>query len=881
MSSASQSQTPGESEAELITEVSMDAAVKKRSSRACDHCRKTKNKCERPEDGAPCKSCAAAGIACTFLGPTHKRGPPKGYIHALEQRWYLAESILGAVLASPDPRAQSVVSTLRQDELAHEVLNKVDIGPFGSTGRALKSSFPTMEDLFYGEQAVPQPHGPARANRQSRVSREFVSFVQESAMTPDEVSQWRDRLANLLGSSNRPKYSADEPRASTSIAPQHDNPQNHPVSSGPPAQKRRLDDSFYGPEGRPDFSRMYTMDSGSTTNETPVTSDSDEGTEAFGQLSLDERQEIRYHGKASGLHLLGRNERSDDGREGGIWNFPLVRLWNASYAPLTMEEALDVGTPDPETQQRLLSLYFTYIHPAFPVIHKATFLNEYEASKASLGDHTRISKLLLLVIFAVSERIRREEEKSNMCDFLKEALNDLKEVFEVSRLTTCKALLLLGMHEIGIGSTEHAWLYIGMAVRMAEDLGLNCAGDNWRLNGSEMFSPLENQIRKRIWWACCIAESHICSFMGRPMSIGRQDSNVELPEINEDEDEDIWQALGNDGTQHQPIHSNISSCFRYEASLSMIVSDILAKIYPVRSSTSTLRRSHLTQLQSNLHQWYIDLPERLRYDKTHLVPPHVLVLHVQYWSAVLLLNRAFLPRKVERSSLSMQCMDVCQVSANHISTLVNDYREKFGLKCASPILIPHIQSAGIMHAVTLMLRKSNGQAYLGWSQCLSALDEMKSAWPSAQQAWQLLHGVKLNFDESTGPSTGPTDRQKLTPEEYLVQTPYDAGGSHGSGSAPSMGDMLGDHLRHAHFTNMGSVGQFYPGYEPLSTSQENPSWPAWQHPSLRPEVPISVPRPPGYQAVPDPSLVHAYSDRGGTMYIVPHLHRPNPPDHPQ
>lgn len=39
--------------------------------------------------------------------------------------------------------------------------------------------------------------------------------------------------------------------------------------------------------------------------------------DAVGQLSLNEEEEVRFHGKASGLHLLG--DRVDTRNEGGIW----------------------------------------------------------------------------------------------------------------------------------------------------------------------------------------------------------------------------------------------------------------------------------------------------------------------------------------------------------------------------------------------------------------------------------------------------------------------------------------------------------------------------------------------------------------------------------
>lgn len=42
--------------------------------------------------------------------------------------------------------------------------------------------------------------------------------------------------------------------------------------------------------------------------------------DAVGQLSLNEDEQVRYHGKASGLHLLGGKERDDSRNEDGIWS---------------------------------------------------------------------------------------------------------------------------------------------------------------------------------------------------------------------------------------------------------------------------------------------------------------------------------------------------------------------------------------------------------------------------------------------------------------------------------------------------------------------------------------------------------------------------------
>lgn len=50
--------------------------------------------------------------ACTFLGPSRKRGPPKGYIDAIEARLHQTEALVGIMLATKDPRARSLLDDI-------------------------------------------------------------------------------------------------------------------------------------------------------------------------------------------------------------------------------------------------------------------------------------------------------------------------------------------------------------------------------------------------------------------------------------------------------------------------------------------------------------------------------------------------------------------------------------------------------------------------------------------------------------------------------------------------------------------------------------------------------------------------------------------------
>jgi hypothetical protein len=43
--------------------------------------------------------CLLGSLECTFLGPSRKRGPPKGYIDAIEARLHQTEAVLGIILS--------------------------------------------------------------------------------------------------------------------------------------------------------------------------------------------------------------------------------------------------------------------------------------------------------------------------------------------------------------------------------------------------------------------------------------------------------------------------------------------------------------------------------------------------------------------------------------------------------------------------------------------------------------------------------------------------------------------------------------------------------------------------------------------------------------
>lgn len=152
-------------------------------------------------------------------------------------------------------------------------------------------------------------------------------------------------------------------------------------------------------------------------------------------------------------------------------------------------------------------------------------VNSNKSSSPFNRQRRRIPTLLLLAMYSIAERY------SSTCSpplpqdgsmwaagdgYLDSAKAILDSTYANSRPSTCQALLLLGYREIGIGAMAQAWVYIGMAIRMAQDLGMHRSADGWARAGfgGRLFAEWELQERKRTWYACIVMDKYVSTYIG-------------------------------------------------------------------------------------------------------------------------------------------------------------------------------------------------------------------------------------------------------------------------------------------------------------------------------------------------------------------------------
>ncbi|KAF5384170.1 hypothetical protein D9615_003165 [Tricholomella constricta] len=798
--------------------------------------------------------------ACTFLGPSRKRGPPKGYIDAIEARLHQTEALLGIMISASDSRAQSLLRDISKDPLAKEIINRVDNSPYGVKGRkrdgepikpraghqasGSESSASTSQKTESPKVDLTTTH-PSNEwqDEVSAMLHAFSSRTEDDAMAPGapldnsrlrsqasapalgtKYSDTRSSLrVNSSGSSaslgdNQSPVRRTRRRVGTEDVTFHPHDYAHSTGSAPdsavsrrdsPLGQRHVYDAEYrgiSPSRRWSVSSADSLSSGT----------GEELTGAVGQLSLNEDEQVRYHGKASGLHLLGNKERLDTRNEGGIWRFPKARVWpplpSSASATLNGEDEYACQLPEQSVQDHLLDLYFKFVHSILPVVHKRAFLDAYKAGndasprspETSAGPSVspfnrrrrRAPTLLLLAMYATAARYSdltpKPADASMMWEAGDEYLNQAKVILDstyaASRPSTCQALLLMGYREIGIGAMAQAWTYIGMAIRMAQDLGMHRSADGWaRVDlGGRLFGEWELHERKRIWFTCVIMDKYVSTYIGRPLMIFERDFDTTMPNEDDPEEVEEWapSSFPENSEMPPPVPGRIISCFNASARLSCILSMIVQAIYAVRPTSS--RHSESKFLEGLLDKWYHELPGHLRYDpgstKRPTPPPHVLTLHMQYWCAVLLLHRPFIrndlyhsrsknPEEsddIEVRALAEKSYELCAGAANHITSTAAIYSDVYTLDHCANFLCYYVFTASIMHVTSLTAHPSDPQARMGLSRCMDVLRMMEVLWPSAGRALELLRGSKVNMQAADlGLLTSNIDRRKRSAEQPL------------------------------------------------------------------------------------------------------------------
>ncbi|KAF9965067.1 hypothetical protein BGZ70_005467 [Mortierella alpina] len=645
-------------------------AKRRRVSRACDTCRRKKVRCDGLQPS--CTNCTTFGFQCTFNDSAKKRGPPKGYIEALENRLHRMENLLGGLVQTGD-RPKADLDSWKEEE----------------------------DDDLDSADAAWVPHSPD---------------------TP---------LVPALSS-------------------------HHSSSESALSESKGLgSDSMASPD--PDFDILpYDRDARKKINELSDNMDA---------MTLDDGGFIKYLGNSSGIDLLQKNQILKNGHVMVPVQMKEHQKWLVEKDAAVQQMASEMPLPPKDLAEHLLDCCWSYVHPHMPVLHKPTFMRQYR----NPDPEKRPAHVLIISMFAVASRYSDHPEITGHGhdpeEFGDEYFSRAKRLvdyeYELPRQSTIQALLLMVVYRFtSAKSGGRVWVMLGMATRMAQDLGMHRNSSRWHL------PPLETEIRKRLWWACYVLDRWCSASMGRPLAIDDNDCDVDLPSAVE---QDWADADGNAASPHEnndKVKEESSFALRYfveTIKLSNILGQILQRVYAAKTRTHGPARvsSTVAELDTTLTKWLLALPPDLRYNHqavaagTAKVSQWVATIHSFYYVVLILLHRPYMvptsPTKAKISE-SMPSLNICISAANSITYLTGKMAEDGTLKHAWNFTTYELFTSSLIHLTNSasMDIRLQAQARDNFVKNMAYMKILGARWFNAAKFGMALEDLMcahLNFDE--------------------------------------------------------------------------------------------------------------------------------------
>ncbi|KAK0639422.1 fungal-specific transcription factor domain-containing protein, partial [Cercophora newfieldiana] len=232
--------------------------------------------------------------------------------------------------------------------------------------------------------------------------------------------------------------------------------------------------------------------------------------------------EPRRKKRPTPIHDLARARANLRNFSRGVWKPP------AQYRQPLSPETRDFQhiLPPRQTTELLIRSYYSSAHTMTPTIHWPTFQQTVDGLYKQ-GAPLRVSSAFMSLFFAalaIGRLFIAEEEQLrgfSAASLLEQARTLIDPWNNDYVLDNARALVLITMALNEMNLKSAAWSWLGTAVRVAQDLGLQSESGAWPF--------IEGEMRRRTWWTIYILDRNLALELGRPSLIDDSDCDVSLP----------------------------------------------------------------------------------------------------------------------------------------------------------------------------------------------------------------------------------------------------------------------------------------------------------------------------------------------------------------
>lgn len=333
---------------------------------------------------------------------------------------------------------------------------------------------------------------------------------------------------------------------------------------------------------------------------------------------------------------------------------------------------LDYVLPSRQRADRLLDTYWRLVDTLYPFLDKEEVLKTYRClwTGEPLGSEAQTFLCLLNVIFSIAcilePSISREERVSSADIFYQRARELLSfGLIQRQSMLTVQCLLVLGQYLQSTDDPQQCWVYVGLAIRIAQSLGLDLPSTS-----AQAPTARQKDLLRKVWYGCVLLDRALSMTFGRPMMITSQAASaVPRPMVHLDAAECACSGNSTAMSAASDLHFFIESLKLYE-----LMNETLLTIYSPLSrdepnddpyavyfgSLGARAAGKVFEMDCKFWLWSRDLPSHLQYhaatQKAMVNERQTNVLWLRYRHGRILLLRPILSQFCSRNDSSAESL---------------------------------------------------------------------------------------------------------------------------------------------------------------------------------------------------------------------------------
>ncbi|KAH7319489.1 fungal-specific transcription factor domain-containing protein [Rhexocercosporidium sp. MPI-PUGE-AT-0058] len=211
--------------------------------------------------------------------------------------------------------------------------------------------------------------------------------------------------------------------------------------------------------------------------------------------------------------------------------------------------------------------YLENVHPLVKILHTPTMnkvIKEVQNNLSSLSKSTEA--LMFSIYFATITSMTATEVQTNLAVDKEVLLRQYRfgveqalaraSFLNTNEIVTVQALVMFLVCVRRHDDTRFVWSLTGLALRIAQSLGLHRDGSQFGL------SPFDTEMRRRLWWQVCVLDTRASEDHGSDPSITEFSYDTRFPlSIN---DEDLDPAATEPPTEREGVSEMTFCLIRYE-----------------------------------------------------------------------------------------------------------------------------------------------------------------------------------------------------------------------------------------------------------------------------------------------------------------------------